>query len=119
MAEMTMGRQFNNWVVHDYHDFHVLKQLCKAKGIYMPVVIISSFDNPLHHIPEHFLIPGSVSGSLLDVVSCTEPGFNAVIMYLMIDQVCLLLTCAHNCTLLSLTFEVWQVYDTAAGNRFS
>lgn len=107
-----MGRQFNSWVVHDYHDFQVLKQLCKAKGIYMPEVIISSFDIPLHHIPEHFLIPGSVSGSLLDIVSCTEPSFNAVVMNLMIDQVCLLLAHAHSRA--SLSFMRWQFYDKAA-----
>lgn len=87
VAEKTMSRSFDTWLVHDHHDFNELRRLCHNLRIKLPEVAISKLDLPLHHIPEHHRIPADAATSLLDVVSCSEPSKNAAVMNQIIDVV--------------------------------
>ena len=87
VAETTLRKTFTSWIVHDHHDFQQLRKLCHSIGIRLPDVTITSLDLPRHHIPQQGRIPADVALSLLDVVSCTEPGKDAAVMNNIIDAV--------------------------------
>ena len=99
VAEVTMGRAFDAWIVHNHHDFGQLKRLCKDIGARAPLIVISSFDVPLHNIPEHARVPSSVAPCLLDLVTCNDPDKRAAVMNQIIDMVRLMTCCEIALTL--------------------
>ncbi len=78
----------NSFVVHDYHDFSVLKRLFKGQRVqHMPTVTVSSFDLPRHAIPDRHRTPAHVT-NLMDMLGCSEKKTGHIIMNHIVDSVC-------------------------------
>lgn len=83
-----MQYKLDSFVVHDYHDFTVLKCLCKEQRIqHMPMITVSSFDVPRHAIPDRHRTPAHVT-NLMDVLGCSEKKTGHIIMNHIVDSVC-------------------------------
>lgn len=85
--ENHMHYKLNSFVVHDYHDFTVLKRLFKEQRVvHMPTITVSSFDVPRHAIPERHRTPAHVT-NLMDMLACSEKKTGHIIMNHIIDSV--------------------------------
>ncbi len=82
-----MSLHLNSFVVHDYHDFSVLKRLFKEQRVrYMPTITVSSFDVPRHAIPDRHRTPAHVT-NLMDMLGCSEKKSGHIIMNHIVDSV--------------------------------
>ena len=82
-----MHYQLNSFVVHDYHDFTVLKRLFKEQRVqHMPMITVSSFEVPRHAIPGRHRTPAHVT-NLMDVLGCSEKKTGHIIMNHIVDSV--------------------------------
>ena len=83
-----MRPHLNSFVVHDYHDFSVLKRLYKEqRAQHMPTITVSSFDVPRHAIPDRHRTPAHVT-NLMDMLGCSEKKTGHIIMNYIVDSVC-------------------------------
>ena len=78
----------NSFVVHDYHDFVVLKRLFQEqRARVIPMITVSSFDVPRHAIPDRHRTPAHVT-NLMDTLGCSEKKTGHIIMNHIVDSVC-------------------------------
>ena len=77
----------NSFVVHDYHDFSVLKRLFQEQRVQrMPTITVTSFDVPRHAISDRHRTPAHVT-NLMDVLGCSEKNCGHIIMNHIVDSV--------------------------------
>ncbi|DBA94579.1 TPA: hypothetical protein ACH3X1_002162 [Trebouxia sp. C0004] len=86
VVENHMAVHLNSFVVHDYHDFSVLKRLFKEqKARCMPTITVSNFDVPRHAIPDRHRTPAPLT-NLMDMLGCSEKKTGHVIMNHIVDS---------------------------------
>ena len=82
--EECAGKAFNNFLVHDTHDYHELKELCLSEGLKFPPCMIISLDRERHTIdaglpPDHVL-------TMYHQLCCSEENVSSAVMNSLVDQ---------------------------------
>ena len=95
--EECAGKAFNNFLVHDSHDYHELKELCLTEGLKFPPCIIIGLDSQRHTIDKG-LPPDNVL-TMYHKLSCSEENFASAVMNSLVDQAS---SCCISCACLDL-----------------
>ena len=93
--EHCIGTHYGTFIVHSHQDFLVLKKACRAAKLWVPKIVITSHDIPLHN-PEQNMPPNEVD-TLYNVIGCSNEQFKAPILNFLIDAVSLILLNLKSC----------------------
>lgn len=83
--EQCLGRALKNFLVHDTHDYHQLRDLCQSEGLTFPPCMIVKLDGKRHSVdaglpPDHVL-------TMYHELSCSDANLSTAVMNSLVDQV--------------------------------